>query len=131
MKDFSREHKNQIIIQLQDTADNLTKFARLHNSELSEDEFNVIKNTFRKLLSVADQLTASVLGEIGEELNKRANGIKDATDIANNALKTLSDIRKAIKIAGALLDLAFAIADRSPGKIKNSVQSIIDIVNAD
>ena len=133
MKDFSRENRNQMILDLKETATTLSNLAqeKAKNRELTLEEWMEINKAVSDLFTEIDKLTIGRLGEISKELNNSAKKIQAATTVANNALKTLSDIKKALKIAKAVVTLALAITARDLKGIGKSAKSIIDIVNKD
>ncbi len=83
----------------------------------------------RLVLALGDEIDK--IGNIaivatGEELERVVNGLNIATENANGAIETLNNIRKAIKIATALIGLATAIASQQPGPILSAAKSVLN-----
>jgi hypothetical protein len=103
------------------------------------DKWNALSAAQRKALedaqwsllnSSSDMITVAV----GIVLDTSAASLKEiraATGKAQKTLKTLANVKKAIRIATAAVGLAAAIASKDPGAIAKNAKGLVDAATAD
>jgi hypothetical protein len=94
--------------------DELTEFLLSNRTQLSDDEKNEIDKTVSNLSDAHSRLTAEAIKGTALQIQECVQGIRQATNVANNALKTLSNLKKGIVILTSLVGLGTAILAGNP-----------------
>ena len=130
MPDLTPDQIRQSRDALQDTVDQLNRLLMAKRRELSQDDIDKINEAVGSLLDAADKLTAQAIKGTAEQIASSVQGIQDATNNANHALKVLDNIRKGINIAAALVGLGTAILAGNPGGIITAATEVIGAARA-
>jgi hypothetical protein len=92
------------------------------------DDWEKLKSTNMVLLAAAGNLVTHAVGVTLQDGKADLVQIKDATQKAKHVLQVITDIKKAIAIAGALLDLATAIPTGNVVSIATSAAGLFKAV---
>ena len=88
------------------------------------DNWEKLKSTNMLLLAAAGNLTTHGVGVILEDGKADLNQLKDVIQKAKDALQVVTNIKKAMAIAGALLDIATAIPTGNIASIATSAAGL-------
>jgi hypothetical protein len=125
-RNLTAEEARELSVKLLEVEEKLKDFRR-RTQLMDEDEVEV-KATERNLLDACDGLdtlaTGLTLANAQEDLAK----IHEAINEAKNAIATLEGVRKVLTIAGAVLQLATAIASKDPGAALSAADAVIQAI---
>ena len=130
MPDLTPDQIRQSRDALQDTVDQLNRLLMAKRKELSQEDIDKINEAVGKLLDASDKLTAQAIKGTAEQIANSVQGIQDATNNANHALKVLDNIRKGINIAASLVGLGTAIIAGNPEGIVQAAAGVIGTARA-
>lgn len=82
------------------------------------------------LVSVSSTLRTVAVGVALAESKEAADALKDATQRAKDAAKTIKNVKSAIAIAGTLLTLAAAAASQNPIALISAAAELKKLVDA-
>jgi hypothetical protein len=83
------------------------------------------------LLNASSDMITRAVGIILDGSETSLKQIQAATGEAEKTLKTLKNIKKAIRVATAAVGLAAAIASKDPGAIAKNAKSLVEAATAD
>lgn len=94
-------------------------------TQLSKTDEESIKKAERDLLDACDGLTNLATGISLADAQASLTKIQGATEKAKQAVGHIKDVKKVLAIAGAVLQLATAVASQDPGAILAAVGGVI------
>lgn len=100
-------------------------------NNLSDDHRQSLEDAEWKLLNTASELRTAAVGLTLDETEASFNKLKESTEQAREAIKTLQTVRKAIDVATAAVGLAAAIASKDVGAIGKNVKLLYDAATTD
>jgi hypothetical protein len=100
-----------------------------HWDDLSTSQREGLKVDKRTLLDHSQNLVTYAVGIILDEAQGSLDQIKKATAIANNVIQTITDAKKVLAIASALVALAASICVGNPTSIASAVGNIMDLMD--
>lgn len=95
---------------------------------LSKSQRATIEGMEWTLLNYSSDLVTQAVGISLDDAQASVADLERATSKAKNAIKTISNVRKAIKIAGALVTLGAAVATADAGAIASAIGDLLDEV---
>lgn len=105
-------------------------FRARHNDALSDANWKVLRLGAETIRKKSDRLIEKAVDIILKESEVSAEQIKNATRDAESFLKTVDDVRKAIKAMGAVIDLGVAILSKDVGGAASAVAKIVGTVTS-
>lgn len=104
------------------------RFANWNN--MTAADYQTLEDDSLQLHLNSMHLTTKAVGLQLNDMQKDLQAIKDATSKANNALKTIANVKKAIGIAASLVSLGGAILSENPSAILTAAQGVYTAVAA-
>ena len=95
-------------------------------NNLSESQRQSFEDAEWKLLNAANEFTTAAVGLTLDESEASLGKLKECTEQAKEAVKTLQTVRKAINVATAAVGLAAAILSKDLGAIGKNAKSLYD-----
>lgn len=113
--------------------DSLSKFANDIRDNISMDNISIEEGfeffkELNKLRNYFSLFTAVSIEATGHELRTTLDKINEATKEANNAVKKIRNIKKAIKVTSALVGLGAAIFAGNPVSILNAAGGVLSAI---
>jgi hypothetical protein len=102
-----------------------------HGDELELTDRVSLRERQRELLLVAAQVTNETVDAALTEMQTDAAGLKAVIDEATAVLTEFNEIRKAIRMAAAVVSLATAIATQDGGGVVSAANDIRELTEGD
>ena len=100
-------------------------------NDLSEEQRKTLGKAEWSLLNASSDVLTSAIGLVLDETQWSFDRLKELTNSANETLKQLEVIRKAIRVATAAVSLAAAIVSKDLGAIGKNAKELYDIIHED
>ena len=107
--------------ELQESVRELLEYRKKKDADISDEEFEEISERIRDILNDSARLTLSSISGTANEIADSVKNIQISTNNANASLRTIVDIKKALRIAAAIAGLAASLAAGNPAGIINSL----------
>lgn len=114
-----------------DLSNELASYRTRAWNTLSDDQRQSLEEAEWKLLNAANELTTAAVGLTLDESEASFERLRESTERAKGAVKTLQTVRKGINVATAAVGLAAAILSKDPGAIGKNAKSLYDAATAD
>lgn len=102
--------------------DNWAKLTKEQRSQLEADAWD--------LLNFSTSFTTSAVGIALDDVEASAQALVEATEAAKRAIERINNVKQAIGIAAALIQLGGAIVSKDPGAIAKALGGVKDAVTA-
>lgn len=100
-------------------------------NNLSDNQRQSFEEAEWRLLNAANELTTAAVGLALDESEASFAKLRESTDQAKTAIKTLQTVGKVINVAAAAVSLAAAIASKNVGAIGKNTKSLYEAATAD
>ena len=124
---LSADHARDLSDRFEAVADALREFRRAQAPGLTNEQIRQLRAFQLSIVHGADMLTTVA---VGLELDSAAVSLEQlqaATDRATEVLETIQDIKKAISLATAVIELAGAIMSKDIGAVAKSAANVFKI----
>ena len=114
----------------QDIAQDLGEFVHTHIGALSKEDAATLSDGQTQIINYANQFFSLSDKIAFEQSDIYFEGVSDAIDSLDKAVKEIKDINKVITISAGVISLALAILSENGGGIVSSLQSIVGAVKS-
>ncbi|HWK06869.1 MAG TPA: hypothetical protein VNS58_24715 [Puia sp.] len=112
----------------QDIAQDLGDFVHTHIGTLSREDIATLSDGQTRVINYANQFFSLSDKIAFEQSESYFNGVSNAIDSYDKAIKEIHDINRVIIISTGVISLALAIVSQNGGGILSSVQTIAGAV---
>ncbi len=101
----------------------------IRDPPLSNEEADELEKCEDSLDSLVVLFRSYGIQLIGSDANEAVTELKSAIDAAKKTLEKINTIKKTIRIAGAVVDLAVAVLAKDPKGIINAAKGVVTATN--
>ena len=109
-----------------DLSNELARYRTREWNTLSNDQRQKLEEAEWGLLNAANEFTTAAVGLTLDESEASIEKLKDSTERAKGAIKTLQTVGKVITVATSAVGLAAAILSKDPGAIGKNAKVLYD-----
>lgn len=114
-----------------DLSNELASYRTKEWNTLSDDQRQSLEEAEWRLLNAANELTTQAVGLTLDESEASFEGLRESTERAKGAVKTLQTVRQVVNVATAAVGLTAAILSKDPGAIGKNAKLLYDAATPD
>ncbi len=102
-----------------------------HWQTISRPDYETLNESGKTLLRISSFVTTEAVGLALEEVEDDAAQLKHVIDEATETIRQLTNVRRAIRFAAGLADLATGIMSKDPKAISKSLRNLAGLIGGD